>query len=129
MIRTQLEAYQKNKNAHQSSSKGKSDKTKCSEHYILTENDGQSSCGEVTAGSDDDHHNAMSQYKYDPSFMKRRPKKADDYLSLEHPTIKHRMAPNMFKQTDLNKIKNVKRGAGGGIKNTKFFNLGTKNII
>lgn len=129
VIRTQLESYQQRKNINQSSQKGKSDKTKCSENYQLTDNDGASSLGEVTIGSEDDEHKSLSAYMHDPSIMKKhRPRRPADYLHLEHPTMNQRMAPNKFKQTDLNKIKNIKN-IGGGIKNAKFFNMGTKNFI
>lgn len=129
-IRKQLESYQQKKHVQMSSQKGKSEKTKCSENQPYTDADGTSSLGEVTVSSGEERHNACLQYFHDPSIMKRNKLiRGDDYLNLEHPSIKQRLEHNQFKQTDLNKIKNVRKGSNQSIKNTKFFNFGVKNFM
>lgn len=122
----QLEAHQQKKNIQ--SNKGKSDKTKCSDNYQATERDACSSQGEVTLGSEDDERHSITRYLYDPSFMKRRQHRAEELSQLYHPTLNQRMAVNKFNPTDLTKIKNV-TSQNKSIKNTKFFNFGTKNLF
>lgn len=122
----QLEAHQQKKTNQ--SNKGKSDKTKCSENYQVTENDGLSSLGEVTESSENDERHSITRYRYNPSIMKRRIHRAEELSHLDHPSLNQRMAHNEFKRTDLAKIKNVMK-QGNGIKNAKFFNLGTKNFF
>lgn len=83
----------------------------------------------MTISSQGDLHNIVVRYFHNPSIMKKsRFQRLDDNESLEHPKLNQRVTPNHFKRTDLKRIKNAKPN-NQSIKNSKFFNFGTKNLI